>query len=230
MLAMAGMMMGVAAGGGGAYARVGGNANALDTVTSLAVNPGVTVQVNDDVLVGIFASAGTAAGDTVVDNLGNTYTAVFQASLGAFWRAKVTVAGSLSAVTYTPTATNNVVIHVDVLRGGGASNTVEGTTVGTYSSNPGTATDGIASPSHSAPGVNGCFVWGFCASYSSATATLTTGTGFTVATSKLANLYSSLSEYLVQGTSGAIAATFTDATNGGSRSFYRLCAILSPAP
>jgi hypothetical protein len=110
---------------------------------------------------------------------------------------------------------------VDVFTG------VSALTFGTSNSqgSPGTGTDVITTGSFTPPRA-GCTIW---CGLSQWTDTSVHGTGFTTAQDSGAAFVDALTEYKMNASGAAQAATFTDATNGGSNFFNTIAISLTPA-
>ncbi len=155
--------------------------------------------------------------DSVTDNQGNTYT-VYQTggadatnglSAALYYRANITNAPTVITANFTGGPSFRAIV-ADEFSGLATASIADGAHLNVQASSPGTGTDAITSGSITTT-VAGNTVYGYTVNTSGAEVG-SPGTGYTGATS----VTQQDSEYLVQGSAGAIAATFTQAA-GASR-------------
>lgn len=152
----------------------------------------------------------------VLDGSGNpctisrAYDSTNNQTAFVFYRANVTNAPT----TFTLSRTGAGVFHyvtltVDEFSGVATSSPLTGTPSTNVQNSPGTGTDAITS-GNTTPAIDGCLIYGYTQNDSGSTLAAA-GTGYTSATSNATS--ASRSEYKVQTTAAATAATFTVAAN-----------------
>ena len=136
-------------------------------------------------------------------------TSTAQGGYTAYTFYALNVTHAPTTVTATPTSSGQVYLIVDEVSGVATSSALDGSgAINDQATAPNT-TDGVTSGSITT-GTNGDFIWG--ASFVSAGISLTQGTGYTAGTN-LGGFTFLGSEFKVQSTAGAVAATFTSGTN-----------------
>jgi len=145
--------------------------------------------------------------DTITDTLGNTYvllTPISNAPARTTIQPFYTVSEATGANTVTATFTiENERQQIAVHEVSGVDADPFDVEAGQTQDNPGTGTDAVTSGADTTT-TNGQYIFG-CTSDTEFTTTKAAGTGFTAAGSQSALL----AEYLIQGSAGSIAATFT---------------------
>ena len=210
-------------GGGGTWSKKQTGATMGDSANSatLAVTFGSAITSGDAVTcIGAMDNAGTPTISTATDDKSNTYNqqaiirdttngqAAFAISLGNITNGPITITVTLG----TGQSARSMVCDEWNWSGGATAADPRDVPTGQVQASPGTGTDGVTSGDTTTT-VNGDLLVGLTMGY---TATVSSGTGFTPATSIVSGtLYASLySEYMVQTTAGGSThATFTQNAN-----------------
>lgn len=200
------------------------------TFTNTQVTLGSAVAVGDTLCVYTTRSGDpTSSGETLIDNLGNTYTRtafVYDSSDdqgGSVWRSIITVAGT-PTLTFDPGVDQGWLgIFGDHFTGSDAAS-VQRDGKFQMEINPGTGTDVIDSTSVAAQ--SGDLMWGGSMGWSGSFTTEVIGTGFTAGLTIDVTM-GSLTEWKTA--TGAGAATFTDATHGSAQTYGTGGIAITPA-
>jgi hypothetical protein len=203
-------------------------------VNNTQVTPGSAFTVGDVVtLITTVSADPTTLAPTVTDSLGNTYNRLSVAQGGQqfdsgnaqgsdCWWSVITVPGT-PTITYDPDPVNNPWIAIQGQHhSGGDASTIRRDSKGANQVNPGTGADAIATASVAAQ--SGDLLVGFSGDPGNATTTEVAGTGFAASTVNAAGL---MSEW--KAATGAQTVTFTDATNGGGKTYLSYGMAFSPA-
>lgn len=198
-------------------------------VNNTQVTLGSPVAVGDTLCVFTTVVADDAAYvASVTDSLGNTYTRrkrLYSATddqSGGWWECRVTVAGT-PTITYDPDTALQpwIALIGDHFTGSDAASAFRDAQA-QANVTPGTGADALASPSIAAQ--SGDLLWGAnMNTRNSAHGTQTAGTGFSLGGQATAFI----TDYRTA--SGAAAATFTDATNGGTDVYLTGGLAVTPA-
>jgi hypothetical protein len=206
---------------------------------STAVTLGSAVAVGSTInVITTYGGADLGATPTLTDQLGNTYTRqtachardVSNSQQIDGWCCIVTSAGT-PTITFDPNGAN-VTAFIgfmgDHFTGSDAASVVEGS-AGQFQNNPGTGSnpDVITSGNTAATTTDGDLVWGGSQNTSTGTTTEAIGTGF-AAGHALDTTSDLITDFKTQATHGVTAATFIDATNGGSANFVTCCIAVKP--
>lgn len=201
-----------------AIARVQGNSNRDFTGGAISTLSATVSAIASGSLVVGYATAGENIADLrVLDELGNpctmgtaTYDATNNQTAQGFYRENITNAPTTFTLSRTGGGSITYsAITVDEFSGVATSSALSGTPAQQVQNSPGTGTDGITS-GNTTPAVNGCLIYGWTQNDGGSTQA-SAGTGYTSATSE--TTAAGRSEYKVQATAAAVAATFTTAAN-----------------
>ncbi len=198
-------------------AHLQGNGAALTTVQTIPVTLGATVGQGNTVMGFLLMRSLTIANLTsITDDKNNTYTIVDQlasgslnATLFSFYlpnitNRPITISGNLSVA-------HSCVIAVDEYSGIRLAPVVlDGHTMQDQTA-PGTGADGCTS-GNLTTATNGALIYGGCANATAGSQVITKGTNFNIRQTVVTGNYL-ITEDLIQGTAGAIAAAATIASN-----------------
>ena len=218
-----------------AFAHTGGNAQGFDFTlhTSFTLGLGSAVNAGDTMFVGLTADSTNPSGFSLTDSLGNSYTAIFNAPSfgGQIWGlfvCKVTNAGTPTlTVQFNPTpgttTGKDVGILYDAFSGSSSGSTTDGSASnGQLGVGPGTD---VVTSTNITTTHDGDLIYGITGNDTPV------GTGFTLASTATniggAGGFGFVSEYKVQGTHGAVAATFSPTS---TNDFETLAVAVTPAP
>lgn len=217
-----------------AITRVQGASNTASvSATSISATFGATVGNGNAVIVYVwFSNGGTT---TISDDKSNSYTLVDTnsvVSVRSFYLTNITNAPITVTVTFgtTQTGSNTVAsIMIDEFSGIATSSPLDGHTINRVTF-PGTGTDAVTSGSITTT-TNGDLIWGAVIDELSITNAAAAGTGFTLGTQNAAGTNGrGATEYLIQGTAGSIAATFTQTASSGGRPSTDVIAFKAAPP
>lgn len=121
---------------------------------------------------------------------------------------------------------NTPFLAITVEEWSGESTTPDDGSTGQFQSTPGTGGNAITSGTVTTT-VSGDTIDGYCFDQRRANPTMNIGTGYTVV-DDLRSTINSITEQQTQGSAGAIAATFTDATNGNVDAYVSLVMAFKP--
>ncbi|MBK8772458.1 MAG: hypothetical protein IPM06_18830 [Rhizobiales bacterium] len=188
----------------------GGGIATLVTTLDAAVTSGSLV-------VGHGTIGGNITDLLLVDNQSNSYTSsivtTYDATNGQtafrFYKENVTNAPTIFTLSRSGGNFNYAELTVEEFSGVATSAALTGTPAFNTQNSPGTGTDAITS-TNTTPAVNGCLIYGFTQNDGGSTLA-SAGTGYT---SGVSNATAACrSEYKIQATAAAVAATFTVAAN-----------------
>ena len=206
--------------------------------TSTTFSSGTLTAATAGAAVCIFAAGSNATPGswTLTDNVsGNTYTNACSAndvaggfSAAAFYGLNIQNGPTVYTVHFGGTSSFNAIL-VNVFTGVATSSAIDGTPAARVQALPGTGTNAISGGNFT-PLTAGDLIWGATVDEGS-TGTTVHGTGFTLGTTDSVSYWS---EYNLSGSTGAQAAGFTDATNGGADNYisagFALKAAVAAAP
>lgn len=198
-------------GGGGTPAKTQGSLHQNGATSSTTVAVTLAAPVTSGGLVCVAVGSGTTATTcSVTDDKGNTYT-VANTNVGSFnwlsfWAAGVTNAPQTITATWGEAHSFSTILVTEfsnVL----ASSPIDGASVNAGQSGVNT-TDGITSNAITTT-ASGDLIWGACVNLAG-NSTLVKSAAFTQDQTQASNFNS---EYLIQGSAGSIAATWTGTTS-----------------
>jgi hypothetical protein len=214
---------------------LGANSGPTTSVSSATATFGSAVGSGNTILVAIggYLTAGVVTGASVADDKSNSYTQLQARTDGGaevtiYVFAAINVTNGPTALTFTAGGATTLLNCQALGQEYSSVGPVNGSLANSQFT-PGT-TANVITTGNLTTTVNGCTIWGVSINGStSPNNTTAVGAGFTQRTKDPTDGdIGFISEDRVQSTAGAIAATFTDATSGGTNRYATCVVALAP--